>query len=134
MSGEDSETSGHGKRVGVQQEPEGLPHPLQDLQIEFWLLPTTPPPSKPDLSTRIELATSHAWRLLGVVTQQPIKNQLALALRDLQEATAWLDHENAAGRPAILAIAQLAIALAERRVTMVNDAVNKFGPDVTLVG
>ena len=94
----------------------------------------TSPTSKDELSTRTEIAGAHATRLLGVVTQQPIKDQLALALRDLREATAWLDEENISDHPAILAIAERTIELAERRVNLVKNAVNEFGPDAAVVG
>ena len=82
--------------------------------------------------TVIKTSLVEAERLLCLIRQEPMKEQLRRATRDLEEAAAWLDKRDVDNRPAILKITDLALELARWRLTMVNQALEKYGPDATL--
>jgi hypothetical protein len=83
---------------------------------------------------RIDTARAEIARLSAVVTQQPVKDELALAGRDVSEAAAWLTQENIEQRPSILAIVALTLNLADWRIGMVKQGLTTYGPDFTVLG
>ena len=77
----------------------------------------------------------HKANLLGdTVTHETMKEQVRLAIRDLDEASSWLEEEDIEARHTIVAIADLIINLAKSRLTLVGDALNRSGPNASLIG
>jgi hypothetical protein len=58
-----------------------------------------------------------------------MKHQLLLAIRDLDEARQWLDHDDIDHRPLILRIVDMAIELAMARLIAVQRALETYGLD-----
>ena len=78
---------------------------------------------------------NEAQTLLGTATQEAVQAQIRLALRDLDEGLSWLDRfPSGETTPAILQIADLNITLAKQRLEMVETAIQKYGPDATVIG
>jgi hypothetical protein len=75
-----------------------------------------------------------AARLLSAANHGTMKLQIRLATRDLDEARAWLNQEDVDRRPFVLTIVDMAIGLAAARLTMVQHALQTFGPDAMLPG
>jgi hypothetical protein len=82
--------------------------------------------------TVIRANLAEVERLLALARQEPMKEQVRRANRDLDEAAEWLNKQDVDHRPSILKIADLALGLAAWRLTMVNRALDKYGPDATL--
>lgn len=73
-------------------------------------------------------------RLRGIATQKPIIDILAWARRDTDEAKVFLNTESIDERPYMLAMIDLALDFAARRLTLVRAALHTYGPDATLIG
>jgi len=90
-----------------------------------------------DREQRIECANAafaEADRLNRFARHPTMQQQVVYAMRDLEEATQWLAQENIAARPHILEIADIVIGMAESRLKMIADALNRYGPDAMLIG
>jgi hypothetical protein len=90
--------------------------------------------SRQRLLTDIETQQAEAVRLMTLAEHDTIKEQVRLAIRDLDEALHWLNEKNVDTRPSILRIADLAFGLATWRLTMVKNALDKYGPGAMLIG
>lgn len=84
--------------------------------------------------SQIELLSTTAGLLLDEATQQSIKEQVRLAMRDLDEAALWLEQPDVDKRPEIIDIIDLNLGTATRRLQIVDDALAKHGPDATFNG
>jgi len=89
-------------------------------------------PSREARLTLIKTSLAEADRLLLLSRQEPMKEQLRRAARDLEEASTWLEKRDVDHRPSILKITDLALDLARWRLNMVSEALEKYGPDATL--
>jgi len=63
-----------------------------------------------------------------------MKEQVRLAVRDLNEGVQWLQSENINESPFIMGIVDLIIQLASWRLMMVERALQSHGPDATTIG
>jgi hypothetical protein len=70
--------------------------------------------------------------LLSEVRQEPLKQQVLLALRDLDEGRQWLRKENADAPPFSLELLDATVRLATARLNMVKKALQAHGPEATL--
>jgi hypothetical protein len=80
----------------------------------------------------IEGLKADAERLMSIATQEPLKEQVRLALRDVDQSLLWLSQPNV--NEALLKTVDLTLQLAGWRLTMVEDALKSRGPDATLIG
>jgi hypothetical protein len=80
-------------------------------------------------AARIERARSDVKRLAGVVTDQTVKDVLADATRDLNEATIWLESKHIDTPAEIPGAVDTMLAQAEARIAMARDGVARFGAD-----
>jgi hypothetical protein len=80
----------------------------------------------------IETLKADAERLMAVATQEPIREQIRLAIKDLDQARLWLSKPNV--DEGLLKFIDLTIKLGSWRLTMVEDALKSRGPDATLSG
>ena len=87
-------------------------------------------PSKHLRVDRIERYRAEAARLLTVIRRDAMKGQIGLALRDLQEGAAWVEHSAFETSVLLQQIADCAIENAIRRLAIINAAVDRHGPSV----
>ena len=71
-------------------------------------------------------------RLMTQVFHASMKRQITLALRDVRDALEYLDEADVDRRPALLRLVDLTIALSAGRLDMVGDALEDYGPNLTL--
>ena len=85
---------------------------------------------------REQIATllTEAQFLLDAATQKPMKEEVLCATSDLDEGLMWLQQPGVNARPEILHIVDLRILAAARRLEMVREALEKYGPDATTLG
>jgi hypothetical protein len=93
-------------------------------------------PTSPSQLRRAQIETLKvdAGRLRDAARQQPIKDLVGLAMRDLDEGLLWLRQENIDSRPYILQIVDMTILMATTRMNVVSRALALYGPDATLIG
>ncbi|MGZ9275275.1 MAG: hypothetical protein ACXW34_11080 [Nitrospira sp.] len=72
--------------------------------------------------------------LLDTATQTPIREQVLLATRNLDEGLMWLQHSDVDARLPFLTMADLSIRLADLRLELVRTALTKYGVDATALG
>jgi len=82
----------------------------------------------------IERLRFDALRQLTRARRAVMKHQIALASRDLEAGLAWLEEEGADSNALILEFVDLTIKLASWRLELVNNALDKYGPDAMLLG
>jgi hypothetical protein len=82
----------------------------------------------------IELKKADADRLMATATHEVMKEQLRLAVRDLNEGERWLQSENINDSPFIMGIVDLTIQLASWRLMMVERALQSHGPGAATIG
>ena len=75
-----------------------------------------------------------ATRLMSTATQDPMKEQISLATRDLMEARMLMKQPEIDWSRSRLTIVQSTLDLARARLHGVSDALAKYGPDATLFG
>lgn len=75
-----------------------------------------------------------ATQLMSAVTQNPMKEQVGLATRDLMEARQLMQQPEIEWSRARLMIVQTTIELARTRLHGVSHALAKYGPDAELFG
>ncbi len=85
---------------------------------------TTDP--RPDLRRRIDARLGQGEMLLAIATDETARNQVRLALQDLEEATAWLGRSSGS-RPA-----DLLLELAGWRLNAVQDMLRRHGAGGTI--
>jgi hypothetical protein len=95
-----------------------------------------PPSLTPSQARRaiIERLRFDALRQLTRARRAVMKHQIALASRDLEAGLAWLEEEGADSNALILEFVDLTIELASWRLELVNNALDKYGPDAMLLG
>ena len=77
----------------------------------------------------IEAKQGQADMLLAEARQEPLKEQVVLALRDLDEGLRWLRKEDKNARPFVLEIVDAIVRLATFRLNMVKKALQTDGPN-----
>jgi len=82
----------------------------------------------------IQIKMADADRLMGTATHNVMKEQVRLAVRDLNEGVQWLESENIKDSPFIMGIVDLIIQLASWRLMMVERALQSHGPDAATIG
>jgi hypothetical protein len=82
----------------------------------------------------IKALDAEAERLLAEMTEEPMKNFIRHATRDLDEARAWLREKNVDQRPHVLATVDLILQLATHRLRTAEEARKTYGTGATLVG
>lgn len=82
----------------------------------------------------INALSTEAERLLKIATDRNLKRFIESARRDADEADFWLKQPNIERRPPILHIVDLIVERANWRLTLVSEAVTRFGPDAMMVG
>jgi hypothetical protein len=71
----------------------------------------------------------HADQLMAMATHDTMKQQIRLAIRDLNECLVWLAQENVDNSFYVLRIVDVAIELATARLSLVNAAMDPDGSD-----
>ena len=85
-------------------------------------------------TAQIEGLQAVAARLLATAKHQTMQEQVRLASRDLDEGLRWLREDNFDARLPFHRIVDLTIDLANWRLNMVSDALQKYGPDAMVFG
>jgi hypothetical protein len=75
-----------------------------------------------DRSRDLQAARAEANRLLWLATDPRMHEQLEVALRELEDAGAWLANNDADGNTSILELITGAISLARLRMAIINRA------------
>ena len=81
---------------------------------------------------RLKDLKSVADRLMTQVLHASMKRQITLALHDVREGLVYLAEAEVDRRPSLLRIVDLTITLAAARLDMVGDALEDYGPNLTL--
>lgn len=66
--------------------------------------------------------------LLAAAEEPPLRDQVRLAIRDLDEGLQWLENETGIARPFVLDIVDATLRLATSRLNMVKKALQTEGP------
>jgi hypothetical protein len=69
-----------------------------------------------------------AAKLLSAAEHASMKEQVLLAICDLEEATVWLDHKDVETDPELVQIADFILGLASERLIMVKKLLEMDGP------
>jgi len=84
--------------------------------------------------TPIAARRADAGRLLAIMTNPVMKEQVRLAMRDLEEAHAWSTQPNFENRPHLQTFVDLILSLATWRLKLVQRALSTYGHDAKLIG
>jgi len=82
----------------------------------------------------IEVQRAEAARLMSAANHDTMKAHVRLAVRDLDEATIFLNEKDVDHRPNILKMADLAVEIATARMAIVAKALADYGPDAMEIG
>jgi hypothetical protein len=104
----------------------------QRLEARIHTMPNDSP--RAQRLAQIDIMRTQANELSSSSLHDTMKTYAALAIRDLNEATVFLNEKDIDNRPYILAMADLAIGSAASRISLIGDAVAKYGPGVRTIG